>query len=105
MPLHDKTAQSGGGGDGGFWSKISDTFGEGIGKIGSDVLPRWANNQINGQKKNKLNQDTINRNLLPPSLSDFGARATNTIKQNPAVIVALIGAGIIALVVILRIKR
>jgi len=61
------TASRNGSGGNGFWSNVSSGLGEGIGKIGGQLLPIWAAKELEIQSVDQLNDTTFNNDFLPPS--------------------------------------
>lgn len=48
------------GGSDGFWSVVSRGLSEGISRVGSDLVPRWAEQQVFRQSTDQLNNTTAN---------------------------------------------
>lgn len=69
MAEHAALASLSGGNDG-FFSSISEGISEGISKIGSDVLPVWAANQLKVQSNDQLAAPTFNPGAAPPRNND-----------------------------------
>lgn len=57
-------------GDDGFFSDIEAGIGSGISRIGSEILPIWAERQLVGQQKDQLSQPTFNAAAAPPRNND-----------------------------------
>lgn len=97
------TAQSGG--SNGFFSVIGDAFGKGVAKIGTDVLPRWAETKLGIQQKNQLNQDTINNRLLDPTLNDIKRQTSQVVSNAPMTAILLFALGIGLTIIIVKVKK
>lgn len=97
------TAQSGG--NTGFFSSLVDNLSAGINKISSDVLPVWAANQLGIQQNNQLNQDTNNSALQAPTVGSIGQQTQSIITKSPLAAIALIGAGVLVVILILKTKH
>ena len=48
-------------GDNNFFAKIQSGFSSGLERIGTDVLPNWAANQIKTESKDQLAQPTFDK--------------------------------------------
>ena len=66
MLKNSTTASRNGSGGNGFWSNVSSGLGEGLGKIGGQILPIWAAKELKIQSSDQLNQSTFDQNALPP---------------------------------------
>lgn len=90
------------GGASGFFSSLVDSVGTGLNKVGSDVLPIWAANQLGVQSRNQLNQDTINQKLQAPTTASIGP--VDFISQNKSKLI-LVGIGVAGVIIAVILKR
>lgn len=80
----DLATASANSGSNGFFSKVTDAFGEGVAKIGKDLLPVWAGHQIEKEMDDGLKNDTFDPNAAPPRLNADGQTVTNASTQQSA---------------------
>ena len=84
----------------GFWSIIDDALpgvSEGIGKVTSDIFPRYVSNQLLDQQTNQLDRQLFNAALAQPRVEDvanFQAASSGSLNMKEIAIlggVALVG--------------
>jgi len=49
-----------------FWGNVSSGFGQGLGSIGSNILPVWTAQQLGTQQEDQLRRSTFNPSTAPP---------------------------------------
>jgi hypothetical protein len=71
------------GGGSGFFSQVASGLGQGLGRLASDVLPRWTAQQLEVQSTDQLNRSTFNRRESPRRMGGFAQTTGGSTTQTP----------------------
>lgn len=94
------TTSDAGGGDG-FFSSIASSVGEGISRIGSDILPVWAANQLGVQQNDQLSQNTFTPDPNQPRNADAIRSTAGTVasaNQAPATVSSVLNPTVLIVI-------
>lgn len=100
--------KSAAGGSNGFFSDLLGGVQSTVSSLSSaagQVLPVWSKVQQLTQSKNQLAQPTVNQSKLPPNLNGIGGSVTQTVSSNPLGSALLVGLGIVAVIVIIKLAK
>lgn len=100
--------QSAAGGGNGFFSNILSTVDTGLTSLAgtaSKILPVWSSYQQAQQSTNQTAQPTVNQSKLPPNLNNIGGSVGAAVQASPWGSAMLVGGGILAVVLIIKLVK
>lgn len=102
------STQAAAGGSNGFFSNLLSGVTNTVSSLSTaagQVLPIWSQAQHVAQGSNQLAQPTVNQSKLAPNLNGIGGSVQQTVQSNPWGSALLVGAGIVAVIVIIKIAK